>query len=219
MRSLYTTTQPIAKEGWNRIVFMGMLFLLAYALSFLSWLFFILLAWTAYSYRNPERIPEEDDERALLAPIDGKVTSIAKATLNEGNEMLRIVIQKSFWDVGVLRAPMPLVVTEVKNRFGLFMDEENPLFTTLSERKVLTCKSASVVFKLAIYVGQWGHKIDFFAKSGGFKSGERLGFLNAGELVLLVPLDTRLKVVLNDSVKAGESVLGYFAYKDSNDRE
>lgn len=214
MRSFYTTTQPIAKEGWNKIVLMAMLFLLSYALSFLPWFFFFLLALTIYTYRNPERIPEEDDARTLLAPLDGKITAIAKTTLNDGSEMLCIVIKKSFWDVGVLRAPMLLEVIEVKNRFGLFMDSNHPLFTTLCERKALICKTSFTALKIVAYAGQWGQKIDFFQKNGSFKQAERLGFLKAGEVALFVPLDTRVKVVLNDTVKAGESVLGYLAYKD-----
>ena len=49
-----------------------------------------------------------------------------------------------------------------------------------------------------------------------FKANERFGFLRDGEIALLLPLDTRIKVSLNSDVKAGESVLGYLAYKESN---
>ena len=48
---------------------------------------------------------------------------------------------------------------------------------------------------------------------GGLTRSERFAFLNDGEVALLLPLNTRIQVVLNDEVKAGESVLGYFAYE------
>ncbi len=218
MRNSYTTTQIIAKEGWNRIVLAFMVFLLSYALSFFSWLFFAIFLGMLYGYRNPERIAEEDDARCIIAPLDGKITNISKISLSDGSDVLRIVIRKSFWDVGILRAPIGMEVTDVKNRFGFFMDSSSTLFDTLCERKTLTCKTAFSPLKIVISVGILGQKIDFFQKTGLFKTSERIGFLRDGELALLVPLDTRVKVVLNNEVKAGVSILGYLSYKDKDDQ-
>lgn len=57
----YTTTQIIAKEGWNQIAIALMVFLCAYALSFMTWAFFALLVFTILFYRNPERLDTEED--------------------------------------------------------------------------------------------------------------------------------------------------------------
>lgn len=214
----YTSTHIIAKEGWNQIVFTFMVFLLAYALSFWTWLFFALFVGTLYSYRNPERISEEDDGHCLIAPLDGVITDISKVSLSDGSEALRIVIRKSFWDVGVLRAPQSMEILDVKKRFGLFMNATSPLFSTLCERKGLTCKSTFAPLKMVISAGLWSQKITLFSKVGAFKAGERIGFLRHGEVALFLPLDTRIKVSLNDDVTAGNSILGYLAYKDKNDR-
>lgn len=215
---LYTSTHIIAKEGWNQIVLTLMVFLLAYALSFLPWVFFLIFVGTVYGYRNPERISEEDDGHCLVAPLDGTISDISKISLSDGSETLRIVIRKSFWDVGVLRAPLGMEILDIKKRFGLFMDAKSPLFSTLCERKGLTCKSAYAPFKMVISAGLWSQKITLYSKATAFKAGERIGFLRHGEVALLLPLDTRIKVSLNDDVKAGASVLGYLAYKDKNDR-
>ncbi|WP_263833693.1 phosphatidylserine decarboxylase [Sulfurospirillum oryzae] len=214
----YTSTQIIAKEGWNHSVLAFMVFLLAYALSFLPWLFFIIFVGTLFGYRNPERIAEEDDKRSLLAPMDGKIIDISKISLNDGTEALRIVIRKSFFDVGVLRAPIDLDIVNVKNRFGLFISSSSHLFESLCERKGVTCKSEFAPIKLVMSAGLWAHKITLFQKASTFKSGERLGFLRDGEVALLLPLDTRVKVSLNDDVKAGNSILGYLSYKDKDDK-
>ncbi|WP_232294056.1 phosphatidylserine decarboxylase [Sulfurospirillum arsenophilum] len=217
MRNTYdTSTQIIAKEGWNQIVFTFMVFLLSYALSFFSWIFFLIFIATLYSYRNPERIQEEDDEHCIVAPMDGIITDVSKIGLRDGSEALRVVIRKSFFDVGVLRSPLSMEIVDVKKRFGLFMASSSPLFSRLSDRKTFTCKSKFASIKMVISAGLWSQKITLFSKIGSFKAGERLGFLRDGEVALLLPLDTRVKVSLNDEVKAGMSVLGYLAYKDKD---
>ncbi len=214
-----TSTQPIAKEGWKSLATAIVLFALAYMFSFFAWFFFIVLLFTAYLYRNPERIVLEDDSRCLIAPIDGKVTHIAKTILDDGSEMLKIVIQKSWWDVGVLRAPMSMEIEKMTSRFGFGMRASEPLFSLLNERKIVTCKTQDGLVKMVLCLGQYGFKIHLFQMKNRLKVGERIGFLNDGNVALLVPLDTRLKVVLKDTLKAGESVLGYLAYKDDNERK
>lgn len=214
----YTSTQILAKEGWLYSALAFIVFLLAYTFSFFSFFFFVLCVGVLFSYRNPERIAEEDDERSLLAPMDGKITDISKISLNDGSEALRIVIRKSFLDVGVLRAPIAMAIVNVKNRFGLFMASSSALFSPLSERTSLTCKNQFASIKLIISAGLWSQTMTVFHKTGAFKSGERIGFLRDGEVALLLPLDTRVKVSLGDEVKAGTTILGYLAYKDNDDK-
>lgn len=218
MRNLYTTTQFIAKEGWSQIALAVLLFFVAYTLSFFTWIFGIVLVWTLYCYRNPERIAEEDDERCLIAPMDGKIADISKVTLFDGKEVLRIVIEKSLLDVGILRAPLAFDGVEMKKRFGLFVKSSSPLFSLLSERTKLTCKNKFAEITLVISAGQWSQNIAFFSKRGSFKANERIGFLRDGEVALLLPLDTRIKVSMGDDVKAGVNILGYLSYKDKDDK-
>lgn len=219
MRNIpYTTTQIIAKEGWNPSVLAFMVFLLAYALSFLPWLFFLIFVGTLYCYRNPERIQEEDDSHCIVAPMDGVITDISKISLRDGTEALRIVICKNFLDVGVLRAPFCMEIKDVKKRSGLFMASSSSLFAQLSDRKTLTCHNEFASFKIVMSAGLWSQNSTVFTKRGTYKSGERIGFLRDGELALLLPLDTRVKVSLNDQIKAGNTILGYLAYKDKDDK-
>ena len=214
----YTSTHILAKEGWIYSILALMVFLIAYAFSFFAWFFFLLFLGTVFCYRNPERIAEEDDERCLIAPMDGVVTDISKISLNDNSEALRIVIRKSLFGVGVLRAPLAMTLSDVKNRFGLFMDSSSALFSNLSEQKSITCKSQFASIKLVISAGLWSQKMTLFKKAGAFKAGERIGFLRDGEMALLLPLDTRVKVSLSDEVKAGATILGYLAYKDKDDK-
>lgn len=214
----YTTTQIIAKEGWNHSVVMFTIALLAYAVSFVPWLFFILFLATLFVYRNPERQVVDEDEHALISPVDGTITAISKVHASDGNEWLRIGIQKGITDVGIMRAPMAMVVMDVKKRYGLPLDATSPLAKALREKVVLTCKARETLIKMVLYTGQWSQKIDIFDKMGRLRAGERLAYLQEGEVALLLPLDTRVTVVLNDHVKAGQSTLGYFSYKVNDEQ-
>ncbi len=211
-------THIIAKEGWNQIIIALMVFLFFYAISFLAWVFFAILLFTIFIYRNPERILEEDDEPSFVAPIDGKIIDISKVNLRDGTPMLSVVIKKAIWDVGIMRAPMAMSIIEIKKRFGLFLPSHSPLFSSLDEKNTLTCKGKFASIKMIINAGLLSQRIALFDLEGVLKAGQRFAFLNDGEVTLLLPLDARIKVSLGDEVKSGMSVLGYFAYKAKNDK-
>lgn len=214
--NFFTTTQLIAKEGWRDVFFAGAIFVLAWLFSFMSWFFFLVFAGIAFLYRNPERIAQEEDENAIIAPVDGVVRSIEQVSASDGKKWLKVVIQKRFFDVGVVRSPMEMSLKEVYKKEGL------PLASTSSLSPILRAK-ASFVFqknasevRMILYTGAYSRTINFASKRGRFKVGERLAFLSEGDVGLLLPLDARIKVVLNDEIKAGESVLGYLAHTKVN---
>ena len=211
-------THIIAKEGWNQIIVALMVFLFFYTISFVSWIFFAILLFTIFIYRNPERILDEEDELSFVAPIDGKIIDISKVNLRDGSEMLSVVIKKSIWNVGIMRAPMAMSIVEVKKRFGLFLPSTSPLFASLDEKNTLTCKGKFASIKMIMNAGWLSQRIALFDLAGILKVGQRFAFLNDGEVTLLLPLDARIKVSLGDEVKSGVSVLGYFAYKAKNDK-
>lgn len=214
MKNAYTTTHIVAKEGWNTLIVVGMLFLCAYALSFMTWFFFALCVFTLLLYRNPERLSKEEDPLAIMAPVDGKISCISKISDDEGKEWLRVIITKRIFDVGLVRAPLNLHVTQIQKRNGLGMNFASPLAKALREKITLTCNtSQGHLFKIRLYAGLLCKTMTLFGKPQSLKSTGRFAFLSEGEVALFLPLDTRLKVVLGDEVKAAESLLGYFAYK------
>ena len=205
----------IAFAGWNTSLVVLMVFICAYALSFLSLFFFGILLATLWLYRNPERMSLENDPYALIAPCDGCVSAISKVHASDGKEWLRVVIEKRLYDVGLIRSPIAMHVMDLKERIGLPFASSSALAKSLGEKKVLTCKGTVGEFKLALYKGRFARTIFLNDVSMPFKATQRLGFLSEGNVALFLPLETRISVVLNDEVKAGESVLGYFAYKVS----
>ena len=208
-----TTTQLIAKEGWRDVCVAGVIFVIAYSFSCFASFFFLILMGTLLFYRNPERLLQEEDTRALVAPVDGMVSSIEKVTASDGKEWLKVIIKKRLFDVSVVRSPLQMHVLDVKKKEGLPLDTNSPLARTLRTKVVFTCKYETDEIRMVLYAGLFSKQIDISSKRGRFKVGERLAFLAQGDVALLLPLDTRIKVVLNDEVKAGESVLGYLAHR------
>lgn len=211
----HTTTQIIAKEGWKYISLLAVALVLSCVFDFAVSLFFVLFVFTLFIFRNPERLPAEDDELAILAPCDGRIENIEKATYNS-KDMIKIRIKKSLFDVSLLRAPTLLSINLTKRRFGLFLPTSSKLSKSLGERVQLECKGLFSDVVLIVNAGIFSRKIELFKTIGPLKSSQRFGILVEGTVELYISIDSRIKVALGDSVSAGESVLGYFAHKGND---
>ncbi len=214
--NFFTTTQPIAKEGWKSLLFSGIVFVLACFLSLMPWFFFLFFLGTLFLYRNPERIAQEEDTHAIIAPIDGIIRSIEQVTAHDGKKWLKVVMQKRLLDVGVVRSPMDISLVDVHKKEGLFLPSNSPLANTLRAKVIFIFSNKIDEIKMVLYAGRYARSLNFSTKRGRFRAGERLAFLTEGDVGLLLPLDARMKVVLNDEIKAGQSVLGYLAHKKVN---
>ena len=212
-----TTTQLIAKEGWKYLFFASVVFVLSIWFDIFPWVFFVILIFTGYLFRNPERLPAEDDDMAVLSPSDGIISSISKAKHSDGKEYIKVEIQKSLLEACILRAPTTLNIRSTQRRHGLFLPTKLELSKKLGERAILTCKSNYNELFININAGVFARKIELFKTVGPLKSAQRFGLLVEGDVELYLPLDSRVKVAVGDEVKAGEGVLGYFAYKGKID--
>lgn len=207
-----TTTQIIAKEGWKYVSITLIFLLLALIFDFLPWVFFAIFAITLFLFRNPERLADEDDVLAILAPSDGTISNIFKTTI-EKKEYICVEIQKSLLDVSLLRAPTSLNIEKTIRKHGLLLPSETPLQSALGESALVVAKSKSRELMLRINAGIYSRGIDLFKTVGPLKYAQRMGVLVEGSVHLYVELDSRIKVSIGDQIKAGKSVLGYFAYR------
>lgn len=206
-----TTTQLIAKEGWKYLTFSFLLFALALFFNFLSWVFFLIFIFTAYLFRNPERLPAEEDILAILAPADGTISSISKVSVGK-KEYIKVEIQKTLLDSSLLRAPTSMNIISSKKRHGLFLPMGSLLYDVLGESVQITCKSKNSDLLIKINAGMFSRRIELFKTIGPLKYSQRFGLLLDGSVELFLEVDSRIKVVIGDKIKAGESVLGYFAH-------
>jgi len=208
-----TTAGLIAKEGWKYIFFTFIVFILSLSFDFFEWIFLIFFLYMIYLFRNPERLPSEDDDMAIISPCDGTITSIIKEKYNDGNEYLKVQIRKSLLDVSLLRAPISLNMEQTIRQHGLFLPVNSELSDNLGEKATVTCSSNYSKILLKINAGLFSRNIELFKTVGPLKSTQRFGLLLDGNVELFLALDSRIKISIGDNVKAGESVLGYFATK------
>lgn len=196
-----TSTQIVAKEGWATVAICYILFLLFISLEsdFFALLFLVLGFFALYFYRNPERIPQERDKKAILSPIDGKVVSI---TNQEAATV--ITIQKGFTDCAILRAPIEGAMQEIIVSKGLTSTNDE-LAQKINEKATFNIGTLSIKVVSKLFEN---NGILYKNEQTELYAGERIGFLRLGTIELSIP-HTELKVGLEDNVNAGVTVLGY----------
>jgi len=213
-------TELIAKEGWGYILTFVLLalFSLAFDLELFSFLFFILAVLFAYIFRNPERVPYEFDEMSLLSPMDGKVTYIGKVYEGEiyKKDMLLISVKSSVLDLSIYRNPADLTIKKSIYTHGLFLDSSSFKAKYLNERVEIIAKKDDIDLFIRVIAGRYAKKIYTFCSD--FKKvrlGDRSLLVTDATVDIYLPVEFRAKVALQERVRSGESVLGYFLKTDA----
>jgi phosphatidylserine decarboxylase len=208
-------TEIILKEGWGYlgVIFFFTVVFLFLGCTFLAFISILLLAFTAFVFRNPERVPDELDEFSLLSPIDGEVVYIGKVYEDShyNKEMLKIAIKNTILDTSLVRNPLDLQIKSVESIHGLNLPIDSQKAKFLNERLtiVASCEYGDVLIR--VLAGSCTRKIYKICENyKKVRKGDRNLILVNGEVELFLPLECRVKVVEGERVKAGESVLGYF---------
>ncbi|MDI3502329.1 MAG: phosphatidylserine decarboxylase [Archaeoglobi archaeon] len=159
-------------------------------------LFFLMISFVAYFFRDPERFPEGE---GYLSPADGKVMKA------KGRELS---IFMGLTDVHVNRSPADGVVKRVRRIRGSHL----PAFFRSSDRNerneiVIETERGEVV--VTQIVGFFARRIVCKVKEGEFlRRGDRIGYICFGSRVdVIFPEGTKLYVEEGDRVKAGETVV------------
>ena len=215
--SMKTTTEIIAKEGWKPIIIalLGLLIVWLLGWKILSVLFLILVVCLAYFYRNAERIPEDIADDCILAPLDGVIKNIENK-----KDGIYLSIKKPICFCGLLRMPLAKLgkagevlkiehIKGLKNSDTITGERVKIAFNSTifsSESEVL--ESNTTLF-LALYP-KYFSQISLYLWDSHFKLGERIGFFLNGNAILKIPLDSELRVNIDDKISGGKTLLGKF---------
>jgi len=162
-------------------------------------------------FRNPKRHTHLNDNQ-VISPVDGKVVVIEEVFEKEyfKEKRLQVSVFMSPLNVHVTRYPIGGNVVFSKYHPGKYLvawhpkaSEENERTTVVVENKtygkVLHRQIAGALAKRIVNYA----KVDDKAIQGGDS-----GFIKFGSRVdLFLPLDTKIKVELNQKVSGGESVI------------
>lgn len=162
-------------------------------------------------FRNPKRHTVSNDKQ-VIAPVDGKVVVIEEVFEKEyfKEKRLQVSVFMSPLNVHVTRYPISGNVIFSKYHPGKYLvawhpkaSEENERTTIVVENetfgKVLYRQIAGALAKRIVNYAKQNHKAEQGADAGFIKFGSRVD--------LFLPLDTNIKVALNQKVRGGETVI------------
>lgn len=195
-----------AKSSYEILLFFGALVLVWWVFFGFSWLLFVLFLALCFLCRNTQRAVFCTDDKAIIAPVCGRITSISAVKHGDLGECVQLVIENALYNEGIIRASSKMRIVEVKVRHGLFgFDMAN-----FCERVLILAKNGDTNFGLRISGGSLERKIGLYEGLGELEAGEELGFSLNATLSLLLPKDTRLLVGIGDEI-ASCALLGYFS--------
>ena len=178
---------------------------------FIQILSLLILVLILQFFRNPKRNTVISDDK-ILSPVDGKVVIIKKVFEKEyfKDERLQISVFMSPINVHVTRYPSSGEIVFSKYHPGDYLVAWHPKSSEKNERTTIVLKTKS--FGEILYrqiAGALARRIVNYAKVGANAiQGKDAGFIKFGSRVdLFLPLDSKVKVKLNQKVIGGETVI------------
>lgn len=184
------------------------------SLPVLAWIIFfvtlVMLLFLVSFFRIPNRALTLNDG-VIVAPADGKVVVIEEVADPEyfHDKRLQVSIFMSPADVHVNRNPINGEVVYNQYHKGKYLVAWHPKSSTENERhsvvikkgntEILVKQIAGALAKRIINYVQVGQKVSQTAEMGFIKFGSRVD--------LLLPVGTKINVVLNQAVQGGVTVI------------
>ena len=213
----------IHKEGFTSLVIAFVLFavinLAAYFFlsgysALIAWLVFVvsfaLLIFLFSFFRIPNRVYTTGED-SVIAPCDGTVVVIEEVEADEyfKDRRLQLSIFMSPLNVHVNRNPVSGAVTYSQYHKGKYLVAWHPKSSTENERHSVAYKAGGKELLVKQIAGALAKRIVNYLKPGDeVVQGSEMGFIKFGSRVdLLLPLDARIEVKINQKVKGGITVL------------
>ena len=170
--------------------------------------FFILIL---QFFRNPKRHTQHNDTH-VISPVDGKVVVIEEVEEPEyfKDKRLQVSIFMSPINVHVTRYPVGGKVVFSKYHPGKYLVAWHPKSSEENEHTTVVVENQKIGKVLYRQIaGALARRIVNYAKRDmNVVQGNDAGFIKFGSRVdLFLPLDTKLKVNLDQKVKGGETII------------
>lgn len=211
---------PIHPEGRKfAVIAAGITAIFAFmAWETLAWPMAGVTAWVLAFFRDPKRVTPLDD-KFIVAPADGLVNLITPVKAppelqGEGGlgdeEMLRVSIFMSVFDVHINRTPIEGTIKRVAYISGKFLNADLDKASEDNERQhFLVERNDGLKIGFTQIAGLVARRILSFVKEGDFvAAGQRIGLIRFGSRVdVYLPKGTTPNVVLGQRTIAGETVI------------
>lgn len=205
---------PVAKEGWPFIIGPAVA---AVGLTLLGHRRLAVPFWAASAaslgfFRDPERaIPAVS--HGVLAPADGRVTSVEDAVDPFVGPSRRVAIFLSPLDVHINRAPIGGLVSDVLYTPGKFVAAYDPTAGEVNERCAVRIQGDDARVTVVQVAGVVARRIVCRVGAGDkLEAGERFGMIRFGSRTdCYMPKGTDVRVKVGDRVIGGVTVVGLLA--------
>ena len=202
--------QTLYEARWIFAVLVVLTFLLGLLTPWLSLLGVLLILYTFYFFRDPERaVPT--DPNVVVAAADGVIAGIEEIEEPEVVKatMKRVAIFLSVFDVHTNRAPVAGTVTYTERRVGKMLDARHPDATRLNECRVWAIEHQNVVVVVRQITGAIARRIVAWAAVGQtVQRGERFGMIRFGSRTeVYLPMNAEIVCKVGDRVQSGVSII------------
>ena len=182
----------------------------AYFITSLTSLLFIM---SVYFFRKPNRKLERKDV-AIYSPCDGKVVVIEETDEIEFYKDKRIQVSIFMSPLNVHNQLYPISgeVEYIKYHPGKYLVAWHPKSSLLNERSTVVIKNDKISVLFRQIAGAVARRIVTYAKIGDqATSSDEYGFIKFGSRVdVILPVGTKINVKINESVKAGQSIIANY---------
>lgn len=201
----------MAQEAYPYIIFLALLtIMIAFMqLYLIAAIFFILLLFVIYFFRDPERsIPDEKD--IVVAPADGRVTKVAAIDPEKADSPNLISIFLSPLDVHINRSPIAGKISNVNYVKGRFVPATREDASLINEQNVITIENGSVKVIMKQIAGIVARRCVLWKKAGeSVDLGERLGLIKfSSRTDLILPAEFKILIKAGDKLKGGVTIIG-----------
>jgi len=202
--------QTLLEARWI-LAILGVLLLASLFFSlWLSLLFLLLIGYTFFFFRDPDRsVPI--DQNAVVAAADGKVMDIVEVDESEfiKARTRRIGIFLSIFDVHTNRAPVDGRIVYLQRRQGACFDARRPECSEKNEAMTWAFENPRATIVVRQLTGAIARRIVGWSDVGDdLRKGERFGMIRFGSRTeVYLPLTATVLVNVGDHVAGGSTII------------
>ena len=204
----------IHQEGYKFLVIAILITIFLYFFNgFLGLVSLVLTVWVYYFFRDPERVPINDDNY-LVSPADGLVVQVQetegpKELSLENKKFTKISIFMNAFDCHVNRTPCDGKISEILYKSGKFLNASLDKASEDNERNYYNIKNKQgediIVVQIAGLIAR--RIVSEASKDQELQQGSRIGMIRFGSRVDIYFENYNSLVKVNQKTIAGETLL------------
>lgn len=201
-----------AREGW---AIMGIAFAIALLVQifvggFVAGIFWLLFLFVAQFFRDPAR-EMTDDDKAVVAPVDGRVVKVEEAVCPYTGEQTKLVsIFMNVFNVHSQKAPVAGRIEKIEYFHGKYFNAALDKASEQNERNAVTVVTEDGQRVCFVQIaGLVARRILCYRMVGDvLGKGERYGFIRFGSRVdVYLPMSAQVLVSIGEKTTGVETVI------------